>query len=989
MIKKIYKIFAIVMTLQLGLNVFSPLEVKAHDATVIEPLIEPITKSYRVNVFDDKPGLRKHYENRYINFDGFYTSMCNESKTSMGGFDYEKFATNPTICSGLDDTIMDTDTGYDFFMKAEGYRGVSGLQSGELSTDDTVNSQFTTSVDSNGLRVLTFPGKHGGGGVKDVTPAETDYALQISSTLNSNLNSMLAFINNGKKFQSVSELVNKSILIRPTDKDFTIVKGENNVKNFIIVYGTLDVYTGGTKSKTTGSSDITNIVGSTFDASNFWNTGDFPNVDNDGNLLAYVIPVYNTNSLSYDSIRIDEKTTNDEIASFVWAMPKGYTKIDGIDNSLKFTNDKREQYKFVENGDDVAWITIHQLTMYANNAYKNFNLSFSTKSIDEDSSLLLSAISEIIRKMMDGLRSILGLSDSYTLVFNKGVRGTSNYNYGAMPDSWWIVVLRYHIIFQALAWFFVITGMIKTLIDINLSTINPQSRMHLYKVVEKMIVIGFGLVLVIPITQFLLAFNNAIVGIFATQVDPNAVSPPVIGTFAGIIVQASYLGIVVYMNFVYIMRSIVIGILVAMSPLAISSMAFSQKSDMFTTFLKELLANIFMQSIHAFALAFLTNLVVTGSGLENIVVAYSIIPLTELARGLIFQGAGSQTQELGKKAAAKANKYVKGAASTTLGTGADFLMNKLQENDTEGAEGSGSKSGSGGRMGSGLKIDALREKVSNRLKGVSENSSVHSSNENTSNSAKMGMKAKGIGADLLRAGVTAASGAKSMIEAASDIVDAEMTNSSGGYESVGSNMAKAAGAGLSIGGGVAKKVLKTAKNNSNSFDLSNYDKNNEANQFNSYESATRNNRNIQKFHPISKNTSYATTQDGGLVTNIPSSDLNYLANANTQMQGFYQDLQTMNNDESSFEPIQQHYKDQHINISRSQNGLSVEYTKPYMQRNDFQASVSPNGKVVAINSLGGMPQFNLQAETYKNVVHDNNNGSGNYNPNQNSEPKKL
>ena len=67
-----------------------------------------------------------------------------------------------------------------------------------------------------------------------------------------------------------------------------------------------------------------------------------------------------------------------------------------------------------------------------------------------------------------------------------------------MSENWWNVVLQYQLIFQALAWVILVCGFIKTLIELNLSTVNPQKRMNLFDTIKKFIVVGIGLVILIP-----------------------------------------------------------------------------------------------------------------------------------------------------------------------------------------------------------------------------------------------------------------------------------------------------------------------------------------------------------------------------------------------------------------------------------------------------------------------------------------------------------
>ena len=138
---------------------------------------------------------------------------------------------------------------------------------------------------------------------------------------------------------------------------------------------------------------------------------------------------------------------------------------------------------------------------------------------EEDVGKVEEIIADIFRKILSGLKSVLGLYDVTELVYNKGIRGTQLYNEGTMTNEWWAIVLRYHVIFQIIAWAVIAIAILKVLLQLNLSTINPQVRMSIMETIQKFFIVGFFLALCIPFVRFLVSLNNSIVGIFAAQVD--------------------------------------------------------------------------------------------------------------------------------------------------------------------------------------------------------------------------------------------------------------------------------------------------------------------------------------------------------------------------------------------------------------------------------------------------------------------------------------
>ena len=747
--KSFSRILCIFLSIQFMLSVFAPVTIHANDATMIEALIEPNTKTYKVEVVSDTHGwFGGHYETKHWNFGQLYRTSCKtsygKSVSTLSDDDFVKaLIANPNLCMDMDATITGYGTsngdltGYNFFLKAEGYK----IDGGDLVNDDDKiqdvkkkeatafqnKNNLTGKAKDEGLKALTFPGAHGGG-AKDATTAETEYAISVGNVLADSLNGILSMINNGKRYTTQTELINKSILIRPTKHGYTIVDTGTD-KSYVIVYATLDSALHGSKWQYIKKENHTQgnpVVSGTFSASTLSNA-DYPNADNEGNLLAYVIPVNTKDSnnviqnLTYGGVS-NSQLLWEEMAVFSYAVPKGYIKIDSVDGSLQFTNEKQEAFAHTKEGKDVPWITIHHISMYANNAFKNHNITMSTKNTaDEKGNWFMAIIAEFFNILLSGLRTVLGLSDTHTLIYNKGARASAAYNYGVMADSWWTVVLRYHLIFQSIAWFILICAFIKVLIDLNLSTINPSKKVHAFDTIQRFVICGFLLVTIIPIIQFMLNMNNSIVQIFASQVDPNAAGAPVIGSLAGIVLQLCYFGITVYINFTYIMRSIIIGILTVTAPFFIASLAFSPKNQgLVTNWFKELTANIFMQSVHAFSFAFLTNLMTTGGGLESLVISYSIIPLTELIRSLIFGSAGGATESLGKAAG---NRFTT-AATSLASAGANAVAGKISEKMGGGAEtdergnkegaGSGSGNSNAGGGKSANNVAKLEKAVSDR-----------------------------------------------------------------------------------------------------------------------------------------------------------------------------------------------------------------------------------------------------------------------------------
>lgn len=808
----IKKIMCIIL---LAIMLFGLFPVEAFAASFnsvyIETLIDSDNMIYSSDLVSDTANSNSKYDYKYANLSSYINNACS-TKNDM--------ATNPNACYTLDGSISESSkwmssgsSTIDFFAATEGIN-ISNAPSMYLTSDGSDSKSKLFSNSANYPPVLEFPGIKKS--TRDVNTQEREYAKEISNTLVSSLNSILSRVNYGSKYDSVEKLVNKSILIRPSNNDnVAYIPGTDSQPGYVLVYAKNN----GGKTYAS-SSDIGKIAdGKTFSsADSFFSATGFPSKMQNGGLLVYLIRANANGTCSSGNFKVggdDACSVSSTVSYYVYAMPKGYVATeDGGD--IKFgTVDNQGNVKSIEE-DDVPFITIHMLAQSANSRYKAYGHTISTVDNTEETDILSGMIIKVITGIIDGISSVLGLTDVNELIYNGGARGSSDFNYGVMSDNWWNVVMRYHLIFQALAWFVMIVGFLKTIITLNTSTINPGTREAVYNTIMRFITTGFMLVLIIPATQFMMSLNGSVVGIFASQVNESLNWSPAVKGWGGIVLSLCYLSIRIYMNFVYIMRSITIALLVVSAPFFIATVAFSKgaQQKMFMPWLKELVSNIFIQSVHAFTMAFLVNLIQSGSRLESVVIAFSIIPITEMFRGLILAGGAGTTEGLGKGAAAKytaattaavsaAGNAVLGAGAAAIGAGTGLDM-----------MGEGSAGGAGAGVGAGAAGgDAMGPGIDRRVSmggGVDAVSTLGRTAENRVQTAAKSAEAKGndvkaSGLKALGATMTAARGASRFVggvgQMATNIAMADFTgNYSSGYGNAGAVAGGMAGQAIREGG---------------------------------------------------------------------------------------------------------------------------------------------------------------------------------------------
>lgn len=268
-------------------------------------------------------------------------------------------------------------------------------------------------------------------------------------------------------------------------------------------------------------------------------------------------------------------------------------------------------------------------------------------------STLASKIAEVFGETMDGIRNALGMYTIDELVYNKGTREGNSFYRGVMPIAWMQNATNFHLVFQAIAWIVLIFAIIKSLFQINLGTINPMMRMRFYDGIRDLFMTGFLLAAALLIVNTLMLFNQKIVEIFATTI------PTTDGDFSGILsgpdskllssmlISFFYLIIGIYLNFIYIIRAISTAMLIASAPLFLVSISFEGKNVLFGTWLREIIANIFMQTFHAFLFSLFLSMQFNARGIESMVIAFAVIPLTEFFRKLILRDSGGMMNAVG------------------------------------------------------------------------------------------------------------------------------------------------------------------------------------------------------------------------------------------------------------------------------------------------------------------------------------------------------
>lgn len=480
----------------------------------------------------------------------------------------------------------------------------------EVPTDGYEESK----VDGEAYLPFTFTPIEAGDGwfdgksVNHATQADANRAYVIKDTLIPGLNDALRILNGGNKYQNIKSFVEMSSKLASAIRS-AAPKGTATVQGY----------------------------------------------DRNGNSKTYTIRVGYRASYSKHENDLKRGIMNDDYLvisdganeyEFVYRMQKGYKEKGAWDNQVYRDN----LYKLQGDTKYITWNMLMYQAIYAYQA-KGYTIQNGSEVVKPGP--LEEAVVGMLENLFNGLRNFLSLYSMNELIYNEGIRGSSAWYYGAMPMAWERNVIQYHMIFQALAWSLIIFAIIKALIQRNLSTINPSMRVSLIEQIKDLLLTGAILTFILPMIDMFLMFNSKLVEMFKnTSVDFDNMSGlnNYTNTLAGIILQFFYFLILIYMNFVYIIRAITLAVLTATGPLFAVTIAFGGRwKGLFNLWMRELLANIFIQSFHAFLLSFLFLAQTTSRGIEVFVLCFALLPLTEFFRQLMLGQAGGVAGILGMK----------------------------------------------------------------------------------------------------------------------------------------------------------------------------------------------------------------------------------------------------------------------------------------------------------------------------------------------------
>lgn len=345
--------------------------------------------------------------------------------------------------------------------------------------------------------------------------------------------------------------------------------------------------------------------------------------------------------------------------------------------------------KYEGSGVYIGWLEIIE---QAEHLARDSQLTVANMTEVVQPSTLEKHLADMLKNVTDGIKNLLDLFSLEDLVFSRGLRSSKIYEYGIIPNASMQTVNFFFMLNMAVALSLLSVAVIRLIIKRNAAmiTATPFDLVYFADGIKRIFLVGFLCIGSYFFIRMCMQINTALVDVFGatmTRKDVFGTSQMYSNLLAGILIIIAELFVTIYLNVFYILRGFTVAILVAGAPFFIVALAFGNTGrGIFSAWLKELLANIFVQSFQAFSFAFLGTIMTSTRGIESLVLMYALLPLTSFFKSLVLGSSGGLSEQLAggftSKATGLASSAIKSGAGAIGGAGsagAEWAAGKIEK----------------------------------------------------------------------------------------------------------------------------------------------------------------------------------------------------------------------------------------------------------------------------------------------------------------------
>lgn len=230
--------------------------------------------------------------------------------------------------------------------------------------------------------------------------------------------------------------------------------------------------------------------------------------------------------------------------------------------------------------------------------------------------------------------------------------------YGLFTDTQFGVVAQGMAVMQSLSIAVILISIILAGMRIASSGINPSNRTYALEYFKDFVIVALLFFNLSTIFELMFTVNSFFVTSFSSAKDiidgdivKQAETFSKQGVLGGLVLGLCLLGLWIWANFYYMMRTLTLMILTIMSPLAVALYLIPQTKGITGGLFKEYAGTVFVQSVHAALYWIISSLAgADNAGIGSIIMYMIFIPVSESIRALLGLG-GQMNDRLSKTAA--------------------------------------------------------------------------------------------------------------------------------------------------------------------------------------------------------------------------------------------------------------------------------------------------------------------------------------------------
>lgn len=349
---------------------------------------------------------------------------------------------------------------------------------------------------------------------------------------------------------------------------------------------------------------------------------------------------------------VNGKGTPKVYGYFPWRMAKGYYDDQPLANIVGKEYVEAAKGDFLEN----KYLTWSQLVTQAG-VNADYRGADNTDVSSDTMTLIGKGLGSDFTNAISSMRSMLNLSPIQELILNMGGR-TASHHMGALTNNMYDTAKSVYALVLAVSLLILCVTVVNAIHNKILSTTNIVAKVTFMEKIQDLAVVAIMLAVFPSLFELMLEVNFWVVRTFSFSSEYLAAygitGNKVLATesLAGAMISSMFLSIDTYINMTYLVRSIVLAFLFAISPLVtvLYPLGPTQKK-MYIGFLREVVGTIFMQSFHAITMCFFAGYNSTNiSSMEALVSAYCFIPITQLFKQFVIGHTGFAESVGGKLA---------------------------------------------------------------------------------------------------------------------------------------------------------------------------------------------------------------------------------------------------------------------------------------------------------------------------------------------------